>query len=151
MCPLSLQAQVPPPFETFPTITEVEVRKFLNEYVAQYMKMDINAFMTFFSKEVIENRMLTYADIREIYTGTFDNSDSLRYYLEIYSVQIYAQSATVIGRYEVIQSIKGRYIKKVFKGNIQWDLISEDGSFKIMEINYGRDYTGDQPSHPYPR
>ena len=130
MCPLSLRAQVPPPFETLPTITEVEVRKFLDEYIAQYMKMDINAFMTFFSKEAIENRMLTYADIREIYRGTFDNSDSLRYYLEIYSVQTYAQSATVIGRYEVIQAIKGRYIKKVFKGNIQWDLISEDGSFK---------------------
>jgi hypothetical protein len=150
MCPLYLRAQVPPAFETPPAVTEVEARKFLDEYIAQYMKMDINAFMAFFSKDTIENRMLNYADIREIYRGTFDNSDSLHYSLEIYSVQTYAQSATVTGRYEVIQALKGKSIKKVFRGDIQWDLISEDGSLKIKEINYGRDYRGDRPSHPYP-
>jgi Domain of unknown function (DUF4440) len=150
MYPLSLRGQVPPSFETLPRITEAEVKKFLEEYIAQYVKMDIDAFMTFFSKEAIENRMLTYPDIREIYRGTFDNSDSLRYHLEIYSVQTYGQSASVIGRYEVHQTIKGSHIRKVFRGNIQWDLLSEDGSLKIREINYGRDYAGDRPSHPYP-
>ena len=150
MCPLSLRAQVPPAFETLPKISETEVRKFLDEYIAQYVKMDINVFMTFFSKKAVENRMLTYPDIREIYRGTFDNSDSLRYHLEICSVETYGQDATVTGRYELVQAIKGGYIKKVFKGNIQWELVSEDGSLKIREINYGRDYTGDRPSHPYP-
>ena len=150
LCPLSVRAQVPPSFETPPAMTEVEARRFLDEYVAQYMKMDINAFMVFFSKETIENRMLTYADIREIYRGTFENSDSLLYHLEIFSVQANKESVSVTGRYEVTQSLRGSPIKKVFKGKIQWDLISENGALKIREINYGRDYQGDQPSHQYP-
>ena len=150
LCPCSVQAQVPPSFETSPAITEAEVREFLDEYMGQYMKMDVNAFMVFFSKEAIENRILTYADIREIYRRTFENSDSLLYYLEIFSIQVNKQSVHVTGRYEVTQSLRASPIKKVFKGNIQWDLISEDGALKIKEINYGRDYRGDQPSHPYP-
>ena len=150
LCPLSVWAQVPPSFETPPAITEVEARRFLNEYMAEYMRMDINAFMGFFSKEAIENRMLTYADIREIYQGTFENSDSLLYQGEIFYVQINKESAHVTGRYEVTQALKGSPIKKVFWGNIQWDLISENGALKIREMNYGRDYRGDQPSHPYP-
>lgn len=148
--PLHLQAQVPPSFETLPVITEVEARRFLDEYISQYMKMDINAFMAFFSKDAIENRMLIYPDINELYRRTFENSDSLRYHLEIYSVQINKESASVTGRYEVTQALKGRTIRKVYVGNIQWDLIREDGSLKIREINYGRDYRYDQPSHPYP-
>jgi hypothetical protein len=147
---LSVRAQVPPSFETPPAITEVEARRFLGEYMVEYMRMDINAFMGFFSKEAIENRMLTYADIREIYRGTFENSDSVNYYVEIFSVQINKESAHVTGRYEVTQTLKGSSIRKVFKGNIQWDLISENGALKIREINYGRDYRGDQPSDPYP-
>jgi hypothetical protein len=148
--PLSAGAQVPPSFETPPAMTEVEARRFLDEYMTQYMKMDIDAFMVFFSKDAIENRMLTYPDIRETYRGTFENSDSLLYRLEIFSIQISKESAKVTGRYEVTQTLKGSSVNKVFKGNIQWNLISENGVLKITEINYGRDYRGDQPSHPYP-
>jgi hypothetical protein len=150
MWPSYLGAQVPPAFEDPPAITEVEARRFLDEYINQYMEMDINAFMAFFSKEAIENRMITYLDIYQLYRRTFENSDSLRYDLKIYFVQINRDSAKVAGRYEVTQSIKGRSIKKVYMGNIQWDLIREDGFLKIKELNYGRDYRGDHPSHPYP-
>jgi hypothetical protein len=128
----------------------MEARRFLDEYITQYMRMDIDAFMDFFSKGAIENRMITYADIRELYRRTFDNSDSLLYHLEIYSVQTYKEGASVAGRYEVIQTFKGSLFKKIYKGNIQWELIREDGALKIKEINYGRDYQGDRPSHPYP-
>jgi hypothetical protein len=148
--PPSLRAQVPPPFETPPVVTETEARRFIDEYVAQYIKMDIDAFMTFFSKRAIENRMLTYADIREIYRKTFENSESLQYDLEIYTMQTYKESTAVRGRYEVTQNFKRSPFKKVYKGNIQWELIREDGVLKIKEINYGRDYMEDRPWHPYP-
>jgi len=148
--PPSLQAQVPPPFETPPVITETEARRFIDEYVDQYIKMDIDAFMAFFSKGAIENRMLTYADIRELYRMTFDNSESLKYDLEVSTIQIYKEGAAVMGQYEVIQALKGSPHKKVYKGNIQWELIREDGVLKIKEINYGRDYRWDRPWHPYP-
>ena len=148
--PPSLRAQVPPPFETPPVITETEARRFIDEYVDQYIKMDIDAFMVLFSKQAIENRMLTYTDIREVYQMTFDNSEYLKYGLEISTIQIYKQGAAVGGRYEVIQALKGSPNKKVYKGNIQWELIREDGVLRIKEINYGRDYQWDRPSHPYP-
>jgi hypothetical protein len=147
---LTLWAQVPPPFETPPLITEMEARRFLDEYMDQYMRRDIDGFMDFFSQDAIENRMLTYTGIREIYQGTFENSHSLLYYLEIYSVQINQESATVTGQYKVIQTLKGSHFRKTYTGNIQWDLIREKGFLKIREINYGRDYRGDHPSHPYP-
>jgi hypothetical protein len=148
--PPSLRAQVPPSFETPPVITETEARRFIDEYVDQYIKMDIDAFMTLFSKDAIENRMLTYPDIREVYRGTFDNSDSLKYDLEVITIQIYKEGASVAGRYEVVQAVKGSPHKKVYKGNIQWELIREDGVLRIKEINYGRDYRWDSPEHPYP-
>jgi len=148
--PVSLRAQVSPPFESPPVITEVEARRFLDEYVAQYVRMDVETFMTFFSRKAIENRMLTYADIREIYQRTFENSHSLQYDLEIYTVQTYKESTTVTGRYEVIQIFRANPFKKVYRGNIKWELIREGGVLKIKEINYGRDYQADQPGHPYP-
>jgi hypothetical protein len=146
----SLRAQVPPPFETPPVVTEAEARRFINEYVDQYMKMDINAFMALFSKGAIENRMLTYPDIQEIYRGTFDNSDSLKYHLDVFAIRVHKEGAAVEGRYEVIQAIKGRPFKEVHKGNIQWELIREDGVLRIKEINYGRDYRWGRPSLSYP-
>jgi len=148
--PPSLRAQVPPPFESPPVIMETEARRFIDEYVDQYIKMDIDAFMILFSKGAIENRMLTYVDIRELYRMTFDNSESLKYDLEVSTIQIYKEGAAVMGRYEVIQALKGSPYKKVYKGNIQWELIREDGVLKIKEINYGRDYRWDRPRHPYP-
>ena len=138
--PPSLWAQVPPSYEEIPpAITEVEVRKFLHEYMSRYMKKDINVFMSFFSKEAIENRLLLYGNIYEIYQKTFDNSDALQYHLEVYSIQIFRQSAYVSGRYKVIQTLKEKSRNKIFQGNIQWYLIRENGSLKIMEMNYGRD------------
>lgn len=146
----SLWAQVPPPFETPPVITETEARRFIDEYVDQYIRMDIDAFMALFSRGAIENRMLTYPDIRDVYRMTFDNSESLKYDLEVSTIQIFKDGAAVMGRYEVIQALKRSPYSKVYKGNIQWDLIREDGVLKIKEINYGRDYRWDSPWHPYP-
>jgi len=146
----SLWAQVPPSFETTPVITEVEARRFVDEYVHEYVKMNLDAFMGFFSTKAIENRMLTYGDIRDIYRMTFENSESLAYDLKIWTVQIYREGASVAGYYEIVQALKGTPLKKVYKGNIQWDLIREDGVLRIKEINYGRDYRWDRPWHPYP-
>jgi hypothetical protein len=140
LLPPSLWAQVPPSYEgILPAIMEGEVRKFLDEYMSRYMKKDINVFMSFFSKGAIENRLLLYGNIYEIYQKTFDNSDALQYHLEVYSIQIFGQSAYVSGRYKVIQTLKEKSRNKIFQGNIQWYLIRENGSLKIMEMNYGRD------------
>jgi hypothetical protein len=143
-------AQVPPPFESPPAVTEGEAQRFIDEYVDQYVKMNIDAFMTLYSRGAIENRMLTYADIRELYRMTLDNSESLKYDLKISAIHTYKEGTAVVGYYEVIQALKGSPYKKVYKGDIQWELVRENGTLRIMEINYGRDYRWDSPWHPYP-
>jgi hypothetical protein len=137
--PLSAKAQAPVPPKIDQPVTEEEVNRFFDEYKARFMKMDIDAFMELFSNEAVENRTVPYADIREAYQKTFANSKSIIYDLEIYSIQTYQKSAFIRGRYELIQSIKGSKKKKLFRGDIQWDLIRENGSLKIKEINYGKD------------
>ena len=131
------QALVPPKMDQ--PVTEDEVRRFMDDYKARLMRMEIDAFMDLFSKEAVENRMRPYADIREGYQRTFANSNAIAYQLEISSVQTYQKSAYVSGRYALNQSIKGSKKDRVFQGNIQWELIREEGSLKIKEMNYGRD------------
>ena len=130
--PFSVKAQNQP-------VTVEEVNQFMNEYKDRYMKMDHEAFMDLFSKEAVENRMHPYADIREAYRKTFDNSNAVQFNLEIYTIQTYQEGAFVSGRYELVQSIKGAKKSMVFRGNIQWNLNREGGVLKIREINYGKD------------
>lgn len=137
--PISTRAQAPVSPEIPQAVTEEEVNRFFDEYTARFMSMDLDAFMDLFSQEAVENRMHPYADIREGYRKTFANSNSIVYNLEIYSIQTYQKSAFVRGRYELIQSFRGSKKKGIFEGDIQWELIREDGSLKIKEINYGRD------------
>ena len=137
--PLSTKAQVPLPPQISQTVTVEEVRQFVDEYKARFMKMDLDAFMALFSKEAVENRMLPFDDIREAYRRTIAHSNSMIYNLKIYSIQTYTRSAFVRGRYEIIQSFKERRKGRGFGGDIQWDIVRENGSLKIREVNYGRD------------
>jgi hypothetical protein len=115
-----------------------ETRQFIDEYIARFMKLDLEPFMELFSKRAVENKMLPYADIRDAYQKTIAGSRSIGYRLKIYSIQTYTRSAFVRGRYEIVQILK-KGGKTVLKGDIQWDLIRENGSLKIREVNYGRD------------
>jgi hypothetical protein len=134
---LSAKAQVPPALEVPKAVTMEESRQFIDEYIARFMKLDLDPFMGLFSKRGVENRMIPYADIREAYRMTVDGSRSIVYNLKIYSIQTYTESAYVRGRYEIIQTLK-RGRTRVLRGDIQWDLVREDGSLKIREVNYGR-------------
>ena len=138
MNPLSVKAQVPPPYEIQKAITMEEARQFIDEYSARFMKLELDPFMDLFSKRAVENRMLPYADIRRAYQKTIAGSRSIMYQLKIYTIQTSLQSALVRGRYEIVQAFK-RGGDTAFKGDIQWDLIRENGVLKIREVDYGRD------------
>jgi hypothetical protein len=101
------------------------------------MELDLDPFMELFSKKAVENRVLPYADIREAYRKTIAGSRSILYNFRIYTIQTYLQSALVRGHYEIVQTFKGGG-GTAFKGDIQWDLIRENGVLRIREINYGR-------------
>jgi hypothetical protein len=115
-----------------------DARQLINEYAARFMKLDLDPYMGLFSEKAVENRTLPYADIREAYRLTIAGSRSIVYTLDIYSIQTYTQSAFVTGRYKIIQAFK-KGGAAVFKGDIQWDLIQENGSLKIRGVDYGRD------------
>jgi hypothetical protein len=133
------EAQVLTSFNPPKPLTLAEVQQFIWEYPVRFMKMDFDAFMELFSREAVENRMIPYSDIREAYWSTIAYNQSILYNLKIYSIQPYTQNAFVRGHYEIIQTIKKGGKKKAFRGDIQWDIIRENGSLKIREVNYGRD------------
>jgi hypothetical protein len=137
--PLIAEAQVLTSSNIPESVTLGEVHHFIWEYPTRFMKMDFDAFMELFSREAVENRMIPYSDIREAYRSTISYNQSILYNLKIYSIQPYTRSAFVRGRYEIIQTIKKGGKKKAFHGDIQWDIVREDGSLKIREVNYGRD------------
>jgi hypothetical protein len=137
MNPLSVKAQVPPPYEIQKAITMEEARQFIDEYSARFMKLELDPFMDLFTKRAVENRMLPYADIRRAYQKTIAGSRSIMYQLKIYTIQTSLQSALVRGRYEIVQAFK-KGGETAFKGDIQWDLIRENGVLKIREVDYGR-------------
>ena len=135
--PFSIKAQVPPSRETQRVQTLEEARQFIYEYAARFMKLDLDPFMELFSKKAVENRMLPYDDIREAYRKTIEGSRSIVYNLDIDSIQMDARRVFVTGRYHLTQAFR-KGGKTVLRGDIQWDLIREDGSLKIREVNYGR-------------
>jgi len=138
-CSFSVRAQVPPSRETRRTETLEEVHQFIHEYTARFMKLELDPFMELFSEKAVENRMLPYSDIREAYRKTIEGSRSIKYNLLIDSVQPFPRSVFVMGRYQIIQAFKLGG-ETTFSGDIQWDLIRENGSLKIMEVNYGRNH-----------
>jgi hypothetical protein len=137
--PHPTKAKVPKPPQVPQAVTMKEVRQFIDAYTARDTRMDLYVFTGLFLKGVIENRVFPYADIREAYRRTIaNNRDSIIYHMKIFTVQTYARSALVRGRYEIVQNLKKGGKKKVFHGDIQWDLVRENGSLKIREVNYGR-------------
>jgi hypothetical protein len=135
--PLSLEAQVASQPEPSQPLTKKEVKKFLNDYINLYMKMDFDGFMALFSKGAVENRMYPYGFIYEGYRNNFEVSKSFQYKLTIWSMKTHDQGAFVTGRYVISQTFRKWGKKKVYKGDIQFDLVRESGSLKIRELNYG--------------
>ena len=135
--PFSVKAQVPPPREIQKAESMEEARQFIREYTTRFMKLNLEPFMELFSKKAVENRMFPYDDIREAYRKTIEGSRSIVYKVDIDSIQTYSQSAYVVGRYQITQGFK-KGGKTVLRGDIQWNLIRENGSLKIREVNYGR-------------
>ena len=130
---LSIGAQA----SSLAAVKDEEVRQFIDEYKDRFVKMEIDDFMALFLRDATENRMLPYTDIEEAYRRTVSISQSISYRVEIYSIQTYSQSAFLSGRYEIIQTFKGIWRKRAFRGDIQWVLVRKNGSLRIREINYG--------------
>ena len=133
--PVTVRAQTQAPLAE--VIPEAEIRQTIDQYVDRFKVMDIDRFMDVFSKRAVENRLLPYADMREEYGRAFKNTNQFVYFLNILGIQSYTNSAFVNGYYEIIQTTKPDNEFKVYKGNIQWELVREEGGLKILRLNHG--------------
>lgn len=121
--------------------TEEEVRKFFDHYIERYNKRDTQGFLSLFSPKAIQNQKDGLEGIRRIYENFFHQSQDLRYEMEDLKVEIYQNGVDVKARYEVEQTLRKDGERKIWKGNIQWMLIKEDGVLKIISLNYKHDST----------
>lgn len=118
-------------------ITEGEVRQFMEQYARAYTRSDLDAFMSFFSRRVLENNSLNYHAIRKAYRETF--SEKINHYrVQNMKVEISGPLATVWGTYHVDRflSVEDRWVK--YSGKITWRIAREDSDLRIISVSYDK-------------
>jgi len=118
-------------------LTHEEVEDFIRQYSSSYAKGDLNLFMSFFSKSVLENNRLHYNAVREAYRETF--SEKIGFYkVNNMTVVIKGPIATVSGYYDLKRyaSVEDRWLR--YSGRIQWKISKENNALKIISINYDK-------------
>ena len=121
--------------------TEQEVRGFFDQYIERYNKMDIDGFLWLFSLKAKQNQRDGLPEIRVIYSDFFKQMSSLQNSVEDMKIEIYQNAAEVKARYVIAQVLKKGGEKKVLKGSGRWVLIREDGTLKILSIDYRHEKT----------
>lgn len=116
--------------------TEQEVKQFFSQYRERYNRKDIEGLLSLFSSRAVQNGRDGFDEIKKIYSNFFDQSQKLRYYIEDMGIQIYQNAVEVQGRYKIDQTTKGGRKKKVWRGDIRWILLRENGSLKIRFLDF---------------
>jgi curved DNA-binding protein CbpA len=119
-----------------PLLVEEEVRLFLGRYVERYVRKDIHGFLALFSSKAIQNGKEGLEKIREVYVRFFDQSEELNYRLEDLRILINGGEAEAMAHYQVTQRLKNRSGEKLWRGNLRWMLVKEDGALKILSLDY---------------
>lgn len=116
--------------------TEEEVTQFFADYVERYNQKDIDGFLSLFSSKAIQNQRDGFNEIRRIYSDYFNKNRKLSYHLEDIKIKINQNSAETKGRYKLVQKDKRSWKKKVWRGDIRWVLVRENGVLKIRYLDY---------------
>jgi curved DNA-binding protein CbpA len=116
--------------------TEDEVKKFFDNYIERYNRMDIEGFLSLFSPKAIQNQKDRLEGIRKIYIDFFNQGEKVRYRIQDMKIEIYQNALEVKGRYEIVQILKTGGGERVWRGNIRWVLGKENGALKILSLDY---------------
>ena len=116
--------------------TEEEVRRFFANYIKRYTQKDLDGFLSLFSSRVLQNRQDGLERIRKIYANFFDQSQEIDYRMNDMRREIYQNGVEVKARYELVQVLKKGGAKKIWRGDIRWTLVKEDGALKILSLDY---------------
>ena len=115
---------------------EEEVRQFFANYTERYTQKDLDGFLSLFSPRAVQNRQDGLEGIRKIYGNFFKQSQEIEYYMDDIKIEIYQNAAEVKARYELVQLLKKSGEKKIWRGDIRWTLVKEDGALKILSLDY---------------
>jgi curved DNA-binding protein CbpA len=115
---------------------EEEVKQFFANYTERYTHKDLDGFLSLFSSRAVLNRQDGLEGIRKIYADFFNQSQEIRYYIENTRIEIYQNGVEVKARYELVQMLKKSGDKKIWRGDIRWTLVKEDGALKILSLDY---------------
>ncbi len=115
---------------------EEEVEQFFSNYVDRYNRKDVGGFLSFFSSKAIQNQTDGLEAIGNLYTKFINQSEELQYQIEGMKIEIYQHRVDVKARFRVDQKLKKDGEKKVWKGNIRWVLVKEEGRLKISSLDY---------------
>jgi hypothetical protein len=116
--------------------TEEEVKAFFRKYTERYEKRDIDGFLWLFSLKAAQNQRGGLPEIREIYGDFFSRSQSLKNSIEALKIEIYQNAVEVKARYAIDQVLKEGGERKGWRGSIRWVLIKEEGTLKILSLDY---------------
>jgi len=127
-------------------ITEEEVRQFLEHYRDRYVHQDIDGFLSLFSSKAVQNGREGFDEIKKIYSDFFHQSHEIQYHLEDTRIEIYQEvlisglfyehAALVEARYQVDQTLAKKGEKRVWRGDIRWILVRENGALKILYLRF---------------
>ena len=127
-------------------ITEEEVRQFLEHYRDRYVHEDIDGFLSLFSSKAVQNGREGFDEIKKIYSDFFHQSHEIQYHLEDTRIEIYQEvlisglfyehAALVEARYQVDQTLAKKGEKRVWRGDIRWILVRENGALKILYLRF---------------
>jgi hypothetical protein len=116
--------------------TEEDVRKFFANYIKRYNQKDLDGFLSLFSPKAVQNRQDGLERIRKIYANFFNQSQEIDYHMNDIKAEIYQNGVEVKARYELLQILKKGGGNKIWRGDIRWALVKEDGTLKILSLDY---------------
>ncbi|MBP1699341.1 MAG: hypothetical protein H6Q41_4529, partial [Deltaproteobacteria bacterium] len=127
---------------TSPLAKEEEVKQFFSNYVDRYNRRDVGGFLSLFSSRAIQNQTDRSEVIRNFYTKFFNQSQDVRYQIEGMKIDISQYRVDVKARFRVDQKLKKDGEEKLWKGNVRWVLVKEEGRLKISSLDYQNEKGG---------
>jgi hypothetical protein len=134
--PIKVELQTAESKDTPLIATEEDVKQFFANYIGRYTQKDLDGFLSLFSPKAVQNHQDGLKGIRKIYANFFDQSQEIQYTMNDVRIEIYQNGVEVQARYELVQMLKKSGEKKIWKGDIRWRLVKEDGTLKILFLDY---------------
>lgn len=120
------------------SIQDRDISKFIHSFTESYKKGDVDEYMRFYSKNVIENGGNTFDKIKAEYVYLVNNNIVTLYELKISNINELGDSIVVDALYNRTLIEKSSGDALINSGNVRIRLFREDSRLKIIAIDYDR-------------